>query len=172
MLAARRMPALPCMRSARCVQRSRLQRDRSRGRADMKRRESGKSARHARRDGWRAPLLTMLKYCRHNTRPKDRHREYEITKTQDCARTERSTTIRLPPKRSNREYCTIFLMTHGRDVLMRPRPMATRCHGEASGRSQKTLLARSNQPFSSAVNGLTAWLVVASGRAKAAGGGA
>jgi hypothetical protein len=37
---------------------------------------------------------------------------------------------------------------------------------------QKTRLARSNQPFSSAVNGLTAWLGVASGSAKAAGGGA
>ena len=37
---------------------------------------------------------------------------------------------------------------------------------------QKTRLARSNQPFSSAVNGLTGGLVVAAGRAKAAGGGA
>jgi hypothetical protein len=44
----------------------------------MKRRESGKSARHARRDGWRAPLLTMLKYCRHKNYAEDRHREYQI----------------------------------------------------------------------------------------------
>jgi hypothetical protein len=35
----------------------------------MKRRESGKSARHARQDGWRAPSQAMLKYCRHKTTP-------------------------------------------------------------------------------------------------------
>ena len=114
-----------------CVQRSRLQRDRSRGRADMKRRESGKSARHARRDGWRAPLLTMLKYCRHKTTPKIVMREYRSTRTQDCARTERSTTIRVPPSSSAREYCIpVFVKTYGSDVAMRPSPLATRCRGE------------------------------------------
>ena len=69
MPAVRRMPAWPCMRSARGVQRSPLQRDRSRGRADMERRESSKSARHARRDGWRARPQAILKYCRHKATP-------------------------------------------------------------------------------------------------------
>src|SRR4051794_4665081 len=68
-------PYVACRRCRACDRRGtcsapRLRRDRSRGRADMKRRESGNSARHARRDGWRAPLLTILKYCRHKTMSK------------------------------------------------------------------------------------------------------
>jgi len=85
MLAVRHMPALPCMRSARCVQRSRLQRDEA-GDAQMKRRESGKSPRHARRDGWRALLLTMLKYCRHKTTPKIVIENTRSTRTQELRR--------------------------------------------------------------------------------------
>jgi len=56
----------------------------------MKGRESGKSARHARRNGWRALLLTMLKYCRHKARPKIVIGSTRSTRTQDCARTEPS----------------------------------------------------------------------------------
>ncbi len=66
----------------------------------MKRRESGKSARHARRDGWRAPSQAMLKYCRHKTTPKIAIENIRSTRTQDCAKRERSTTIRVPSSRS------------------------------------------------------------------------
>src|SRR3954451_19125326 len=69
-------------------------------RADMERRERGKSARHARRDGWRAALLTMLKYCRHKPTPKIIIENTRSTRTQDRARTEGSTTIRVPPSRA------------------------------------------------------------------------
>ena len=140
----------------------------------MKRRESGKSVRHARQDGWRAPLLTMLKYCRHKTRPKiviENTDQRNARSCQDGTFNHNSPTAQQFGRR-------ILHLDIPHDT--RPgRAYATEADGdkvpkqtETSGRSQKTLLARSNQPFSSAVNGLTAWLVVASGRAKAAGGGA
>ena len=89
----------------------------------MKRRESGKSARHARRDGWRALLLTMLKYCRHKTTPKIVIENTRSTRTQDCAGTEPSTTIRVPSSRSAGEYCIpVFLKTYGSDVAYATEP--------------------------------------------------
>jgi hypothetical protein len=96
----------------------------------MKRRESGKSARHARRDGWRALLLTMLKYCRHKTTPKIVIENTRSTRTQDCAgggtldHDSRAAQI-------GGEYCIpVFVKTYGSDIAMRPSPLATRCRGE------------------------------------------
>jgi hypothetical protein len=82
----------------------------------MKRRESGKSARHARRDGWRALLLTMLKYCRHKTTPKIVIENTRSTRTQDCAGggtlDHDSRTAQI-----GGEYCIpVFLKTYGSDV--------------------------------------------------------
>jgi hypothetical protein len=96
----------------------------------MKRRESGNSARHARRDGWRAPLLTMLKYCRHKTTPKivmENTDQRERRSRQDGT----STPIRVPPSISARENrIPVFVKTYGSDIAMRPSPLATRCRGE------------------------------------------
>jgi hypothetical protein len=144
-------------------------------RADMERRERGKSARHARRDGWRAPSQAMLKYCRHKTTPKIVTENIRSTRTQDCARTERSTAIRVRsvdrPRNTGSDIPQDIRL--GRRLCDRGRwRQGAAANEQDRQRFQKTRLARSNQPFSSAVNGLTAWLVVASGRAKATGGGA
>jgi hypothetical protein len=139
----------------------------------MKRRESGNSARHARRDGWRAPLLTMLKYCRHKTTPKivmenTDQRERKIARGRNVdsdSRTAQQFGPRIPHPGLRQD---IWLgHRHATE------PAGDKVPGRMNLRAfQKTRLARSNQPFSSAVNGLTAWLGVASGRANAAGGGA
>jgi hypothetical protein len=96
----------------------------------MKRRESGKSARHARWDGWRAPLLAMLKYCRHKATAEDRHstisdeRERKIAPGQNVHHDSRTI------QQIRRDYCIpVFVKTHGSDVAMRPKPTATRCRG-------------------------------------------
>jgi hypothetical protein len=192
----------------------------------MKRRESGKSARHARRDGWRAPSQAMLKYCRHKARPTPappgarralhpddssqsrRSRAaaefcfqvqsgrlcreeqsgrvqagagpkllearplYHINDNARLAGAERSTTIRVPSSRPAGNTASRY--SSRRSARTSPlRPLCSAANElQDRQRFQKTRLARSNQPFSSAVNGLTAWLVVASGRAKAVGGGA
>src|SRR6478672_5351014 len=70
------------------------------GRADMKRRESGKSARHARWDGWRAPLLAMLKYCRHKATPKIVIRQYPMNENARLRQDRTFITIRVPYNRS------------------------------------------------------------------------
>ena len=140
----------------------------------MKRRESGNSARHARRDGWRAPLLTMLKYCRHKNDAEDRHREYQINENarlrQDGTFDHDSRTA----QQIGREYCIPGIFkTYGSDLGYATEADVDKVARRMSFRAlQKTRLARSNQPFSSAVNGLTAWLGVALGGAKAGGGGA
>lgn len=80
----------------------------------MKGGESGKSARHARRDGWRAPSQAMLKYCRHKTgataRPDQRERKIA---RQDGTFDHDSRTA----QQIGREYCIpVFLKTYGSDV--------------------------------------------------------
>jgi hypothetical protein len=97
----------------------------------MKRRESGNSARHARRDGWRAPLLTMLKYCRHKTMSKI---VMENTDQRECKIAPEDGTsipIRVQPSSSAREYrIPVFVKAYGSDIAMRPSPLATRCRRE------------------------------------------
>ena len=138
----------------------------------MKRRESGNSARHARRDGWRAPLLTMLKYCRHKTTWKivmentdQRERKIAPRNVDPDSRTAQQFGPRIPHPGIRQD----IWLGH----RYATEPAGDKVPGRMNLRAvQKTRLARSNQPFSSAVNGLMAWLGVASGRAKAVGGGA
>ena len=138
----------------------------------MKRRESGNSARHARRDGWRAPLLTMLKYCRHKTTWKivmentdQRERKIAPRNVDPDSRTAQQFGPRIPHPGIRQD----IWLGH----RYATEPAGDKVPGRMNLRAvQKTRLARSNQPFSSAVNGLTGGLVVAAGRAKAAGGGA
>ena len=140
----------------------------------MKRRESGNSARHARRDGWRAPLLTMLNYCRHKNDAEDRHREYQINEN---ARLRQDGTFDHDSRTAQQFGPRIPHPGIRQDIWLGHRyatePAGDKVPGRMNLRAfQKTRLARSNQPFSSAVNGLTAWLGVALGGAKAGGGGA
>jgi hypothetical protein len=115
----------------------------------MKRRESGKSARHARRDGWRAPLLTMLKYCRHKNYAEDRHREYQINENarlrQDGTFDHDSRTA----QQIGREYCIpVFPKTYGSDVAYAteadgdkvPRRMSFRAFSEDPARTVEPAL--------------------------------
>ena len=82
----------------------------------MKRRESGKSARHARRDGWRAPLPAMLKYCRH----KQRRRSSWRIQINENARLRQGGTFDHDSRTARQiggEYrIPVFLKTYGSDV--------------------------------------------------------
>jgi hypothetical protein len=115
----------------------------------MKRRESGKSARHARRDGWRAALLTMLKYCCHKTTPKF---VIENTRFNENARLRQDGTFdhdSRTAQQSGREYCIpVFLKTYGSDVAYAteaagdkvPRRMSFRTFSEHPARTVEPAL--------------------------------
>jgi hypothetical protein len=99
----------------------------------MKRRESGKSARHARRDGWRALLLTMLKYCRHKTTPKIVIENTRSTRRQELRRDGTLDHDSRTVQQTGREYCIpVFLKTFGSDAAY----ATGLCRGErASGQA-------------------------------------
>jgi hypothetical protein len=125
--------------------------------------------------GWLACAVTNdAEILPSQTDAEDHHRKYQVYENarsrQDRGFDHDSRTT----QQSGREYCIPGIFkTYGSDLGYATEANVDKVARRMSFRAlQKTRLARSNQPFSSAVNGLTAWLGVALGGAKAGGGGA